>query len=502
MARSLEADQATAFQRFGLGAKKGSRTAIGKDPRAALLAELSRPSLALIKDPALPDSNAAMLVNMNEQKRINEEERPLRQQQAGTAPRPATEMMTGQPNPPANSMGMDNTMGGGMEPGKSEAPKPANKPPPRQRAEEQLRRLEMMARFKQGFDADIGLVERLVMFWSNHFCVSVMKGAPLQATAGAFEREAIRPFVLGRFEDMLLAVEKHQAMLIFLDNRQSIGPDSRAGQNRKRGLNENLAREILELHTLGVDGGYTQADVTGLANVITGWTIVGLEGNLGQPGTFVFNANAHQPGAHTILGKTYPEAGLAQGIAALKDIAAHPSTARFIARKLVRHFIADEPPKALAAKLEKTFLETRGDLAAVSRTLISADEAWSAPPAKLRSPYEFVMAAARLTSTMPADAGQIMWPLGALGQQLWSPMGPNGFSDTFAALAAPEAMKTRLEISWNLARKSGAQINPFELAEDIYGAALSPDTMKAIGRAETKQQGLAILLMSPEFQRR
>ena len=197
--------------------------------------------------------------------------------------------------------------------------------------------------------------------------------------AGSFEREAIRPHVLGRFGDMLVAVEQHPAMLFFLDNEQSLGPSSRAGINRHRGLNENLAREIMELHTLGVNGGYTQDDVTSFARVITGWTFAGRQGVLGAAGSFVFNANAHEPGAQRVLGKIYEANGVAQGEAVLADIACHPSTATFISTKLARHFVADDPPPALVAKLQDIFVRTDGDLRLLANALIDADEAWTAP---------------------------------------------------------------------------------------------------------------------------
>ena len=234
--------------------------------------------------------------------------------------------------------------------------------------------------------AECGFVERLVAFWSNHFCISATKGEPARIWAGSFEREAIRPHVLGRFADMLKAVEQHPAMLFFLDNQQSLGPDSRAGQNRKRGLNENLAREIMELHTLGVGGGYTQDDVTSLARIITGWTFAGPQGKLGAPGSFVFNANAHQPGPQLLLGKTYDDNGVAQGEAALADIARHPSTAKFIATKFARHFVADDPPPALVARLQDVFRKTDGDLKALAAALVDSDEAWQAPLTKMRTP--------------------------------------------------------------------------------------------------------------------
>src|SRR3981081_1016985 len=239
-----------------------------------------------------------------------------------------------------------------------------------------------------------GSHEARVAFWSNHFCISANKGELARMWAGSFEREAIRPHVLGRFGDMLKAVEQHPAMLFFLDNQQSLGPESRAGQNRKRGLNENLAREIMELHTLGVGGGYSQEDVTSLARIITGWTFAGRQGQLGTPGNFVFNANAHQPGPQRLLGKTYEAGGLGQGEAALADIARHPSTAKFIATKFVRHFVADDPPPALVARLQDVFRKSDGDLKAMTTALLDSDEAWQGPLRQGARPYEVLGASA------------------------------------------------------------------------------------------------------------
>jgi uncharacterized protein (DUF1800 family) len=320
--------------------------------------------------------------------------------------------------------------------------------------------------------------------------------------AGSFEREAIRPHVLGRFADMLKAVEQHPAMLFFLDNQQSLGPDSRAGQNRKRGLNENLAREIMELHTLGVGGGYSQDDVTSLARIITGWTFAGRQGQLGAPGSFVFNANAHQPGPQRLLGRTYENNGIAQGEAALADIARHPSTATFIATKFARHFVADDPPPGLVARLREVFRKSDGDLAALTSTLVDSDEAWQAPLTKLRSPYEFLVAIGRLLARIPDDPSRYLGGLSQLGQPLWSPAGPNGFPDTNAAWAAPEGMKLRLDISAQVASRLGDNSDPRDLLELAAADAASPETRQAIERAESRQQALALLLMSPEFQRR
>jgi uncharacterized protein (DUF1800 family) len=301
---------------------------------------------------------------------------------------------------------------------------------------------------------------------------------------------------------MLKAVEQHPAMLFFLDNQQSLGPDSRAGQNRKRGLNENLAREIMELHTLGVGGGYSQDDVTALARIITGWSFAGRQGKLGEPGSFVFNANAHQPGVQTLLGKVYEQGGIAQGEAALADIARHPSTAKFIATKFVRHFVSDDPPPALVAHLQQVFAQTDGDLRAMTLALVDADAAWHAPLTKLRSPYEFLVAAGRALAHVPDEPGLYLGALSTLGQPLWSPAGPNGFADTNAAWAAPEGLKLRLDIAAQIGSRAGNGIDPRELLDLVAADAASEETRRAIERAESKQQALALLLMSPEFQRR
>jgi uncharacterized protein (DUF1800 family) len=291
-------------------------------------------------------------------------------------------------------------------------------------------------------------------------------------------------------------------MLFFLDNQQSLGPDSRAGQNRNRGLNENLAREIMELHTLGVGGGYSQDDVTSLARIITGWTYAGRQGQLGTPGTFVFNANAHQPGAQRVMGKIYGANGVAQGEAVLSDIARHPSTAKFIATKFARHFVADDPPPALVARLADTFFKFNGDLEALATALLDSDEAWQAPLTKMRSPYEFLLASGRLLSQIPGGPGRYLGALNVLGQPLWSPAGPNGFPDSNAAWAAPEGMKLRLDISAQIASRLGDGIDPRDLLELVAADAASEETRRTIERAESRQQALALLLMSPEFQRR
>ncbi|MCC2104978.1 MAG: DUF1800 family protein [Hyphomicrobiales bacterium] len=471
----------TALNRFGFGARgDGDLAAASADPRGFLLAELHQPGIALLDGPGLGHTPGLLQALFEQQER-------KRQQRDGA-------------NRDKLAMALQMVESSGASPAEPQMAAPAAKPPPT--IEQQAYRAEALVRFQRATSARAGFVERLVCFWSNHFCVSVAKGGFVRAIAGAYEREAIRPHVLGRFADMLAAVEQHPAMIFYLDNQQSIGPNSRAGQNRRRGLNENLAREILELHTLGVGGGYTQADVTALAHVITGWTFVGRAGRLGDPGSALFAPNMHEPGAQTVLGRTYAQPDRAQGLAALEELARHPSTARHIATKFARHFVADEPPPALVERLARSFRDTGGDLKAFAETLVASPEAWSAPPTKLRTPYEFLIATARMTGRAPVNAGPILGGLASLGQPLWAPAGPNGFADTAAAWVSPEGMKARLDLSWQVASRIQDMSDPADLLDKVAGASASPVTRQALGRAESRQQALAMLLMSPEAQRR
>src|SRR3984893_6604731 len=424
MARDSQA-ALVALNRFGFGARGGASGDLvnaASDPRGFVKAELSRPNGALLEVPGLlstPALGGAVCAYQNEVKRGREAAAKSGAPASEAAPAPpAADAKVQRRNLSLNSIAMEMAAKDpAMKPTESAAANPsmataeAMQPNAAKPAAQPLNiiqktyRAEALARLQRAVIADCGFVERLVAFWSNHFCISANKGELARMWAGSFEREAIRPHVLGRLGDMLEAVEQHPAMLFFLDNQQSLGPDSRAGINRKRGLNENLAREIMELHTLGVDGGYTQEDVTSLARIITGWTFAGRQGLIGTPGTFVFNTNAHQPGPQRLLGKVYEANGVAQGIAALADIARHPSTAKFIATKFVRHFVADDPPPALVARLQGVFQKSDGDLTALSMALVDSDEAWQVPLTKLRSPYEFLVAAGRLLARVPDDPG-------------------------------------------------------------------------------------------------
>jgi uncharacterized protein (DUF1800 family) len=513
-----------ALNRFGFGARGGASgdfVNAASDPRGFVKAELSRPNGVLLEMPGLlstPALGQAVFAYQFEVKQAREAAA-----KAGASmppadsppPQPATDAKAQRRNPSLNAVAMDISgkapamnapenggAGAAMAPTEAMQANAAKPPPQPLNIIQKTYRAEALARLQRAVIADCGFVERLVAFWSNHFCISANKGELARMWAGSFEREAIRPHVLGRFGDMLKAVEQHPAMLFFLDNQQSLGPDSRAGQNRKRGLNENLAREIMELHTLGVGGGYSQDDVTSLARIITGWTFAGRQGQLGAPGSFVFNANAHQPGTQRLLGKVYEDDGVRQGEAALADIARHPSTAKFIATKFVRHFVADDPPPALVARLQEVLRKSDGDLKALATALLDSDEAWQAPLTKVRSPYEFLVASARPLAQIPDDPGRYLGGLNVLGQPLWTPPGPNGFPDTNAAWAAPEGMKLRLDVSAQIASRLADSIDPRDLLEFAVADAASPETRRTVERAESRPQALALLLMSPEFQRR
>lgn len=256
-----------------------------------------------------------------------------------------------------------------------------------------LFRKEIIQRTRAAIETDTPFRERLVRFWSNHFTVSITKGR-VRGIAGAFEREAIRPFATGNFADMLLAVMRHPAMLIYLDNQASIGPNSRLGKKRNKGLNENLAREILELHTLGVNGGYTQDDVIALAKMLTGWSVAGKRSP--HAGRFKFNAQRHEPGAKQFMGRRYHEDGEEEAEQALRALVKHPSTSRFVATKLARHFVSDSPSAQVVGQLQRKFQETGGDLGAMARELITLSAIWDEPLTKVKSPSELVISVMRM----------------------------------------------------------------------------------------------------------
>jgi uncharacterized protein (DUF1800 family) len=342
--------------------------------------------------------------------------------------------------------------------------------------------------------------ERLVQFWSNHFTVSTQRGVVVPVAIG-FENEAIRPHVMGRFRDMLHAVAQHPAMLVYLDNAQSVGPNSPAGLKNNRGLNENLAREMLELHTVGVDGGYTQTDVTEFAKVLTGWSI-GRE-NDPDPGSFRWRPMIHEPGAKTVLGRIYRNAGQDEGMAAIDDLASRPATAQHIATKLVRHFVADDPPPAAVEKIAATFRKTDGDLRTVSLALIDLPQIWSRPLTKIRTPNDLVTSACRAFGITDPKLGEsALAGLRQMGQVPFSAASPAGWPDTADGWVSPEAMMTRIDWAMAVGQKLNGHVDARAVAQDTIHPVAADSTMFQIETAPSPAEALALLIASPEFQRR
>ncbi len=364
---------------------------------------------------------------------------------------------------------------------------------------------DLVGRLNLAASTDASFRERWALFWANHFTVSAAK-VVTATLIGPFEQEAIRPHVFGRFEDLLVASSSHPAMLLYLDQARSFGPDSRAGRylamsGKQPGLNENLAREIMELQTVGVEAGYSQDDVTEFARAMTGWSIGGLKDGE-RAGMFYFRENAHEPGARVIMGKRYPEAGYDQARWVMRDLAASPHTAHHLGSKIARHFVSDDPPPALVARLERAWMASGGDLSQVALALVRAPETWAAEPAKFKTPYEFMVSSWRAAGVPPGPLAANAAALTAMGQKPLSAPSPKGWPEEGAAWCDPDGLVKRM--AWSETFSAGAigARDPMQLADAALGPRLTPLAARTIGRAETRAEGLSILLMSPEFQRR
>lgn len=376
---------------------------------------------------------------------------------------------------------------------------------------------EFLARAQLGSTTQAGFAERWALFWTNAFTVSATK-FPSAIFSGQYEREAIRPHVFGRFEDLAVAAETHPAMLLYLDQVQSVGPNSRGGQRRQAGLNENLAREILELHTVGAQGGYSQVDVTEFARALTGWSIATVrDGAADRRGGrrrrdaqtevgpdsngFLFRPNVHEPGGRTVMGRSYAEGGAGQGKAILRDLAHRPETARRLAWNIARHFVADEPPTALVSRLEAAWTGSRGDLAQVARALLSAPEVWEPQPRKIKTPYEFIVSSHRALGTRPQRIQPLQQALIRMGQPAYSAPSPEGWPDTAGDWAGPDALVKRL--NWaRVVGETAQNADPDAVAANALGPRMSERSRLAVARAESRSEALTLFLMSPEFQRR
>ena len=372
-------------------------------------------------------------------------------------------------------------------------------------------RRDIIIRSDMAINGKAPMIERLVHFWSNHFSVTAGKpGTHYQV--GNHEFRTIRPHTLGKFGDMLKAAVLHSAMLIYLDQFRSVGPNSpwqtrrrQRSTGRERGLNENLAREILELHTLGVNGGYHQADVTELARALTGWTIRGImaRARAAEPqfSGADFLAEAHEPGTRTIMGQSYAQKGPDQALAILDDLATHPSTAKFVATKLARHFAGDTPPTSLIAKLESDFLRTGGDLASLSRTLVEAPEVWAPGPVKFRAPFEWFISVLRMTGVEGLRPNLIARGFRELGQMPWHAPSPAGYDDIAESWAGSDAVFRRVELAERLVRNVASD-KVLKRAEAAFPGTLSDHTRTWLSRAESSKQALGLLLVAPEMMRR
>jgi uncharacterized protein (DUF1800 family) len=463
-----------AVLRFGLGAKPGDLAAAAADPRNWLQAQTKGPALLAVNSSLAPSDQifAGLLAARDEKQKMKRDA-----------------AQSADPKVAFNAI--------------REAYQPHY-------------RAQVLARAQSAALTTRPFAERLVHFWSNHFAVSADKGV-VYGMAGTLENEAIRPHVCGRFADLLMAVEQHPAMIAFLDNQYSVGRDSTAAQfvsrfrapdlnapKRQFGINENLAREILELHTLGVNGGYTQADVTSFAQIITGWSIGGGKGRLagGAPGRFYFRGNLHEPGPKVFMGKTYGESGQRQGEAVLADLARRPETANFIATKLVRHFVADSPPPAAVDRVAQAFLKSSGDLPSVYAALIASPEAWEPDARKFKTPQDFVFSTLRALNVSPSQPEEVIRAFDLLGQRQYTPGSPAGWPDTSKSWDGSDALMHRVLWASRVGAKYESGIEPTDLAAASLGAYARPETLTALRRAASSGQAVALLLMSPEFQRR
>ncbi|HEV6967029.1 DUF1800 domain-containing protein [Roseateles sp.] len=365
------------------------------------------------------------------------------------------------------------------------------------------------ARIARGLQSPAQLEEVLTEFWFNHFNVFAGKG-PVGVLVADYEQRAIRPHVLGRFRDMLGATARHPAMLLYLDNAQSVvagfepprrGRRPEAKARSPRGLNENYARELMELHTLGVDGGYTQRDVTELARMLTGWGLDTRKALFGGRGDlFQFDPRRHDAGSKTWLGETVRGSGQAEGEHALDVLAAHPATARHLAFKFAQAFVADDPPASLVQKLADSFRASGGDLREFTRTLVGADEFWSreAYQAKFKTPWQYLLSSLRALDLPLNDPQPLLAALAQAGQPLYGAQTPDGYKTVAAAWRNPEALTQRVQLATTLGQRSGVSVDQLSTT---LGASVSEPTRRTLA-AEPAGQQVALLLASPDFMKR
>jgi uncharacterized protein (DUF1800 family) len=440
-----------ALNRFGLGARPGEAAAVAGDPGGWLMAQVSD-AAGTAAVPGVPDS-ASRLVDFIDYKR-----RLRAWREANSAAEAA-----GTPGASA----------------KPERPKWLEG--------------DVVARLSNAIGTERPFSERLAMFWSNHLSVSARKGETTPVVV-PYENEAIRPHVNGRFSEMLKASAGHPAMMAFLDSRQSIGPDSPAGLRTGKSYNENYARELMELHTLGVDGGYTQADVVQAALILTGLSIE-------ADGRAVWRPQAHEPGPKIVLNRKFEQDGEAQADALLEFLSVHPRTARRLSEKLASHFVSDEPPTGLVDDMSDAWISSGGHLPSVYRAMLVSDFAWSPIPAKYKTPEEFAISAARALS-LRSHAAQLARCVRDLADAPFTAADPRGFDDSSVSWMTPGAVLERVRTATEIAVLAPRVLDPSTLLSDVVGVQPGSRSLEETRRAPSQDDGMTLFLASPEFQRR
>ncbi|MDZ4363716.1 DUF1800 domain-containing protein [Brevundimonas sp.] len=491
-------DAAIALTRFGLGAGPGDIADVSHDPRAWLDGQIRPQGTPLPPGTFISTAERTQQL-LDYQSETTAARRPA--DRAGvTMPEPSPGMSAADP------ASEDQPMADPTAQARFDARQASRRALTRQTA------MDFLARARFGVTTDDGFAERWALFWANLLTVSATK-FQARLFVGPFEHEAIRPHVFGRFEDLVVAAEQHPAMLLYLDQARSSGPNSQAGRRRNAGLNENLAREALELHTVGAASGYTQADVTELARALTGWSVPTARDQGGRRGRrrpaameadtngFVFRANSHEPGERTVMGRRYAEAGVEQGEAILRDLANRPETARRVAHRIATHFVADAPPPSLVSALEQAWMESRGDLSVVARALIASPDAWLPQASKIKTPYEFILSTHRALGTTPERIEPLQQALVQMGQPAFTPPSPEGWPDTAADWAGPDALVKRLNWATTVGGRAEAE-NPERVAVQALGPRLGERSRLSVARAESRPEAMILFLMSPEFQSR
>lgn len=472
-----------AVNRFGLGARPGELVQAAKDPQLWLKNQMVSPQF----DPQLADTKTAF-EKFSAHRKIRGQQKKIAKAQVQSM---ILEPSTVDQSTSMQVMKKNKAMAGGQT-----------------RYAKLMRQTQknlLMSGLWESIETTQPFSMRLLDFFSNHFSVSTST-AQLKVVAPLLEREAIAPYLFGHFEDMLIAVIKHPAMLMYLDNTRSTGPHSKAGRyNKKRGINENLAREIFELHTLGVDGGYHIGDIQELAKALTGWS-VSYPADQQQEG-FVFRENLHEPGTRIILAKRYRHEDQRQVEAILKSLARHPSTAKFLSYKLASHFISDQPAPALVAAMATRWQDTNGNLSAVMTTLIEHKGSWQPERQKFKTPREFMVSTLRSIGLEQKSARGfltgLVYHLTEMGQAPFSAGSPAGYSTYAEDWSGSDALIKRIDWVNRLVTVSPKSLlSAVDLAQQLFAGDISERTLKVLKGAETAQQAYTLLFMSPEFQRR